>query len=426
MAFGINIPVGFKLNNAGLKSAKKEFSSFGEHVKKGLEFAGIAVGIGEILNVAKESIGLAAQDLKSRKLLDLQIKTSTHSTLKQVEANEKYLDSLSMQVGVTKNELRPALSNAVRGTGSLSAAQKILKIALDGAAATGKPLNVVMQALIKANNGQTTSLYKLAPQLKKTKGGVDDFAKSVANAAATAANPFDKFKVAMDELKIKLGTALMPSLQKVTDYLIKNVIPQVSQFLDDLSNPKSDAGKTFYQIKEAVKQTFKGVKDFFALFGNGDAMKGFGNVASALVKMLPALLAFKGILALAAAGKTVMKISSAIAALSGQTKAGQAINSLPIEVKVAAAGQAAAAFATDINRDELKKKTNKTFTLVSGTSEGVMALPQDILGIGRKTSRVAATAPTQIIVNSYGSTPAQFNSLVRKALDEHNRLNGKK
>jgi hypothetical protein len=33
---------------------------------------------------------------------------------------------------------------------------------------------------------------------------------------------------------------------------------------------------------------------------------------------------------------------------------------------------------------------------------------------------------TTIVVNAYGSTPAQFNNLVKKALDEHNRLNGKK
>jgi hypothetical protein len=439
MAFGINIPVGFKLNNAGLKHAKKEFSEFGEHVKKGLEFAGIAVGIGEILNVAKESIGLAAQDLKSRKLLDLQIKTSTHSTLKQVEANEKYLDSLSMQVGVTKNELRPALSNAVRGTGSLSAAQKILKIALDGAAATGKPLNVVMQALIKANNGQTTSLYKLAPQLKKTKGGIDDFAKSVANAAATAANPFDKFKVAMDELKIKLGTALMPSLQKVTDYLVKNVIPQVSQFLDDLSNPKSDAGKTFYQIKEAVKQTFKGVKDFFALFGNGDAMKGFSNVASSLVKALPALLALKGIMVLASAGKTLANLVAAMTAIRGGGGGGGVgpVGANPI---AGAGGKSPLTF---------MESWGKAFTPVA--VRGLTALEAfgagSMVGLGGGTKNISVSesqtlkfatndkqrakikalyGDTTIVVNAYGSTPAQFNSLVRKALDEHNRLNGKK
>ena len=44
MAFGINIPVGFKLNNAGLHKAQKEFHGFGKSIKGALGVAGIAVG----------------------------------------------------------------------------------------------------------------------------------------------------------------------------------------------------------------------------------------------------------------------------------------------------------------------------------------------------------------------------------------------
>jgi len=64
------------------------------------------------------------------------------------------------------------------------------------------------------------------------------------------------------------------------------------------------------------------VKDFFALFGNGDAMKGFGNVAGALVKMLPALIALKGIMMLANAGKSIANLVKAMVLIQGK-------NSLP-------------------------------------------------------------------------------------------------
>ena len=317
MAFGINIPVGFKLNNAGLRSAKKELGSFGDSLKKGLEFAGLAMGAKEVFDLAKESVQLAAQDIRSRKLLDLQIKNSTHSTEAQVKASEKYLDSLSLQIGKTKNELRPALANAVRGTGSLSMAQKLLKIAYDGSAASGKPMNAVMQALIKAQNGQTAALYKLSPQLKKTKGNIDDFAASVKGAAAASANPFDRFQVAVDELKIKFGDLLLPMISKFVDYLTTTVVPAVSQFLDQVGNPKTDVGKTFLDIKKAVVSTFKNVRDFFALFGGGDAMKGFGNLAAALVKSLPALVALKGIMMLASAGSAIQNLVRAVALIRG-------------------------------------------------------------------------------------------------------------
>jgi hypothetical protein len=313
MAFGINIPVAFKLNSKALKDAKHELGGFGESLKKGLEFAGLAMGAKEVFDLAKESVMLAAQDIRSRKLLDLQIKNSTHSTEAQVKASEKYLDSLSLQIGKTKNELRPALANAVRGTGSLASAQKLLKIAYDGSAASGKPVNMVMQALIKAQNGQLTGLYRLAPQLKKTKGGLDDFAASVKGAAAASANPFDRFQVAVDELKIKFGDLLLPMISKFVDYLTTTVVPAVSGFFDEVANPKTDVGKSFLGIKKAVEQTFNGVRDFFALFGGGDAMKGFANIAGVIIRLLPALLALKSIMFLASAGSAIGNLVKAVA-----------------------------------------------------------------------------------------------------------------
>jgi hypothetical protein len=68
----------------------------------------------------------------------------------------------------------------------------------------------------------------------------------------------------------------------------------------------------FVDIKNAVKDAYGYVKDFFALFGDGDAMKGFANVASTLISALPALLALKGILMLASAGKSIAGLAQAI------------------------------------------------------------------------------------------------------------------
>jgi len=76
------------------------------------------------------------------------------------------------------------------------------------------------------------------------------------------------------------------------------------------------------QIKDAVEQTYNGVRDFFALFGDGDAMKGFGNVATELVKALPALLALKGILMLASAGNSIANLAKSIALMTGARAAG--------------------------------------------------------------------------------------------------------
>jgi hypothetical protein len=121
----------------------------------------------------------------------------------------------------------------------------------------------------------------------------------------------------MESVSDEVGKILLPYMKDFADFLMTDVVPNVKAFLADLSNPDSQAGKTFLQIKTAVEQTYNGVKDFFALFGDGDAMKGFGNVATELVKALPALLALKGIFMLASAGKSIANLAKAIGLMTG-------------------------------------------------------------------------------------------------------------
>lgn len=157
------------------------------------------------------------------------------------------------------------------------------------------------------------------PELKKSKDMLGDLRKEVEGTAAAQADPFSKFNTAMDNLKEKLGNVVLPYLSDFIDEMMKpgGAIDQVGKFLEDVSNPKTDVGKTFLDIKNAVAETIGGVKDFFALFGDGDAVKGFGNVVKELVKALPALLALKGILMLASAGKAIGNLVTAITLIRG-------------------------------------------------------------------------------------------------------------
>jgi hypothetical protein len=124
----------------------------------------------------------------------------------------------------------------------------------------------------------------------------------------------------MDNLKEKLGMVILPYLSDFIDEMMKpgGAIDQVGKFLEDVSNPKTEAGQMFLQVKDAVTQTINGVKEFFALFGNGDAMKGFANIATQLVKMLPALLVLKGIMMLASAGKAIQSLVTAMTIIQGK------------------------------------------------------------------------------------------------------------
>ena len=408
-----------KFDDSGIRKAKREFGSLGKSIRGTLGAIGLGASLAGTVALVKESVTAAATDLRSQRLLATQLKRTVQATDDAIASNENWLSSLSMAVGVVDDELRPALAQAVRGTGSLAKGQQLLEIALDGAAATGKPLTAVMAALIKASNGQTMSLYRLAPELKKTKGGIDDFAKSVKGAAQTAADPFSRFRVATDELREKFGKLLLPTMVKFVDYLTKTVVPAVSDFIDQVGNPKTDVGKMFLDIKNAVKNAFTDVRDFFAMFGDGDAMKGFATVTSNLVKALPALAALKGILALAATGKAVGNLIAAVAAMRGTGGTG-----LPGAVVTGGKGGGGNPLPAILGR---AAGTAGLVLMLGGDTQKNKRIPEDLVATGKATSGwFARSQGATIVVNSYGNTPDDFMRLVKKAVDKSNLVNGKK
>lgn len=368
-----------KFNDAGVRAAKKSFSG----LKSTLGALGLGLGLKALTDGLLDAAKAASADQKSMLLLNTQLKKNAGATDAQIKQNDKFIDSLSQQVGIVDDDLRPAMGKLVRATGDTRKAQQLLKLALDASVVSGKPLDTVAQALSKAYNGNTSALTRMFPELKKSKNAIADLRKEVEGAAAQQADPFAKFNVAMDNLKEKLGAVILPYLVNFIDTMMKpgGAIDQVGKFLDDVSNPKTEAGKTFLQIKDAVAQTINGVKDFFALFGNGDAMKGFGNVASALVKALPALLALKGILVLASAGKSIQNLVTAVTLIQGAknpvTKVDEVTSAVPL-VKIAAASQVATLTASTIaeqNINQLLKAKNQKVNLVQSTFTGNMAIP---------------------------------------------------
>jgi len=305
-----------KFDDSGIKKAQHGFGG----LKKTLAGIGIGLGLKQVADTLLDAAKAASADQKSMQLLNNQLKKNANATNAQIKANDKFIDTLSTQVGIVDDDLRPAQARLARATGSTAKSQQLLKLALDAIKVSGKSLDSVATALAKAYNGNTSSLIRMFPELKKSKNALADLTKEVEGAAAQQADPFAKFNVAMDNLKEKLGMVILPYLSQFIDEMMKpgGAIDQVGKFLEDVSNPKTEAGQMFLQVKDAVAQTINGVKEFFALFGNGDAMKGFGVVVSNLVKALPALLALKGIMVLANSAKAIQNLVTAMMLIQGK------------------------------------------------------------------------------------------------------------
>jgi hypothetical protein len=231
----VSIPIVTEFDGKGISKAMAEFKQLeGAGAKSAfalkkamLPAIGVLGGLATGLGLATKS---AAEDQKAQELLAQQLRTSAGATEEAIAANEDFISGMSRAFAVADDQLRPAMSNLVRSTGSVEAAQDLMNTALDISAATGKDLETVTLALGKAYNGSTAALTKLDPSLKGVIDSessmqeiTDALATSFGGAATTAAMSFEGrmagMKIAMDETKESIGMALLPVLQKLLELL---------------------------------------------------------------------------------------------------------------------------------------------------------------------------------------------------------------
>ena len=160
------IPIVSEFNSKGIDKAIKEFQSLettGQKasfaIKKaavpaGLAVAGLALALGDAAKGAME-------DAAAQTILAGNLRSSAHATDAQIKATEDMITKMSLATGVADDELRPAFSKLVLATNDVERSNKLLAIAQDVAARTGKPLETVTQALAKAEMGQYAALKKL-------------------------------------------------------------------------------------------------------------------------------------------------------------------------------------------------------------------------------------------------------------------------
>jgi hypothetical protein len=226
-----------EFNSSGVEKAKKEFAQLDGAAaktkfafKKALIPATAAVaGLGAALFDATKG---AIEDTAAQELLTKALKNNTAATDAQIAANEDWISTQGKLLGVTDSDLRPAIAKLATQTGSLEKAQQGASLAMDIAAATGKPLSAVTDALAKAYGGNTRALAKLDPKLRDlvkegldAEGAMSVLADTFGGAATTKANTaegqFQRLAVSLDETKETIGTALLPIVEKVLPFLTR-------------------------------------------------------------------------------------------------------------------------------------------------------------------------------------------------------------
>lgn len=233
----ISIPIISEFADAGVKKAIAQFKQLettGEKAQFALKKAAIpaAAAVAGLTAAMGDAVKAAMDDEKSQQMLARQLKATTGATDDQIKSVEKYITAQGRNLGITDDQLRPALAGLVRVTKDVNEAQNAASLAMDIAAAKGVSLETVSKALEKAYGGNTAALAKLDPSVRDMiKGGASleevfatlqgTFGGAAKEASNTAAGGFAKLKLSLDETKESIGAALLPVLQKVLPYLQK-------------------------------------------------------------------------------------------------------------------------------------------------------------------------------------------------------------
>ena len=204
-----------------------------------------AVGVGAIAAGIGFAVKAAAEDQKSFELLNQALKANTDATSEQIKAIDASIGSMSKQLGIADDALRPAFANLARATGDVTKSQELLVLSTNISAATGKDLEAVSIALSKAYGGNVAGLQKLGipldENLIKTKdfnGAVEALSATFGGAAEVAAGTFEgklsRLKIISGELVEQVGSYLLPIFTSLADIFLNKVVPIVEQLADKI------------------------------------------------------------------------------------------------------------------------------------------------------------------------------------------------
>lgn len=217
-------------------------------------------------------------------------------TQKMIDANADWVDSMQLATLVSDTDLRAAISKLTLATGDLEEAQKLAALSADVAAGSGKSYATITDALTKAVGGQTTALKRQFPFLDANKDGTvtlteatKGLEKAFGGAAAAAAknDPFKRIGIIFDELKESIGNALVPVLEKVSDWFAS---PKNQQKIKDLLNKVSDLATAVGEdLKDALVDLVAWLRQPENQQKLKDWAKAAGDTAKAFVAIVSAI-----------------------------------------------------------------------------------------------------------------------------------------
>ena len=242
--------------NKAFKQAGSATDKLGKQAKKLAGALGLGLSATAVLAYGKAAVKAAVADEKAQKQLALALKNVGLG--RDAAASEEYIQRLQSEFGIVDDLLRPAYQTLAVATRDSAESQRLLNLALDISASTGKDLGSVTAALSKAYLGNNTSLSKLGVGISKadlkTKSFLEvteELAKTFAGAATESANSLAgqmaKLEVASANVKEILGKGIIDSL------IILSGNTTVDELAMDMETAATNAAAFLKTVSEIVR-----------------------------------------------------------------------------------------------------------------------------------------------------------------------------
>lgn len=198
--------------------AAKSTTGLEKSVKSLGKSLGLAFSTTAVLAYAKASVKAAAADQKAQQQLALALKNV--GLERDAATAEGYIQRIEREYGIVDDKLRPAYSRLAIATRDIAETQRLMGIAMDISASTGKDLDSVTSALSKAYLGSNTALSKLGVGISKadlatksfndiTKQLAATFAGAAVKSADSVSGSMDKLAIATNNAKETIGVGLI-------------------------------------------------------------------------------------------------------------------------------------------------------------------------------------------------------------------------
>lgn len=284
---GRSLYVGLKADTKGfgrsLSAAEKRMKMF----KNGVKILGTAVAASfaamgaAALLFGKSAITAALEDQKSQIILAKTIKNNARARKGLIKDSEKTISALESQFHIVDDKLRPAFGKLVTATKSVSKSQKLIRVAIDVSAQSGKSLDSVVTALSRAYLGSNTALSKLGLGIDKAKLKTMTFdqiiktlSQNTGGAGKAAAGSYqgavDGLSIAWKNFQEGVGYKILPKLKTLLEYIQGKVVPwlgNVKKGFDDVGAPNTPATK----LGKTIKTMATSFEDLFKALSSSDA-----------------------------------------------------------------------------------------------------------------------------------------------------------